>query len=326
MDTSNTWEHQMYKQVFSFLIVLLAAGTLAPTVLAQGGRLMGVVLDREGNPLEGALVVAENPDANPSRLEQLTDSRGRYTMLGLNSGSWTVTVEIEGFHSNTAVLRLRQGDNPPMAFDMARIIHPLVAALGEEVFDGVDPDQLEQDLTDADLAYNNAQWQVAVDTYRSILDRLPMLNSLRMQIGTALRQLEQYEEAIASYELALAGDSNLKADVEAEIARTRMAMGDFDAAGDALAAAAGSDSASREDLYNLGELEFAKGDVDAAAVWYEQAAAADPSWGKPLFKLGLVALNRGDMDAAKAFFAQVVEKDPNSEEGAQARATLDALP
>ena len=187
-------------------------------------------------------------------------------------------------------------------------------------------DEIQQDLDDADIAYSNAQWQVAVDTYRSILDRLPMLNTLRMQIGTALRQLEQYEEAIASYELALAGDSDLKAEVEAEIGRTRMAMGDFDAAGDALAAAASGDNASREDLYNLGELEFAKGDVDAAAEWYEQAAAADPSWGKPLFKLGLVALNRGDMDAAKAFFAQVVEKDPNSEEGAQARATLDALP
>ena len=42
------------------------------------------------------------------------------------------------------------------------------------------------------------------------------------------------------------------------------------------------------------------------------------------FSMG--ALNEGDMAAAKAFFSQVVEKDPSSEEGAQARATLDALP
>ena len=316
----------MYKYFLSLLIVMLAAGTLAPTALAQGGRLMGVVLDRDGNPLEGATVVAENPDGNPPRLEQKTDARGRYTMLGLNSGSWTVTVEIEGFHPNSAVLRLRQGDNPPMAFDMAPIIHPLVLALGEEVFEGVDPDQLQQELTAADLAYNNGQWQAALDGYTSILERMPIMNTLNMQVGNANRELENYDTAIVSYERALVGDSDLKAEVEAEIARTRMVMGDFDAASDALAAAASGDNAAREDLYNLGELEFAKGNVDAAAKWYEQAAAADPSWVKPLFKLALVALNRGDMETAKQFFAQVVEKDPNSEEGAQARATLDALP
>ena len=32
------------------------------------------------------------------------------------------------------------------------------------------------------------------------------------------------------------------------------------------------------------------------------------------------------METAKGFFSQVVEKDPSSEEGAQARTTLDALP
>ena len=316
----------MYKYFLSLLIVMLAAGTLAPTALAQGGRLMGVVLDRDGNPLEGATVVAENPDGNPPRLEQKTDARGRYTMLGLNSGSWTVTVEIEGFHPNSAVRSLRQGDNSPMAFDMARIIHPLVLALGEEVFEGVDPDQLQQELTAADLAYNNGQWQAAIDGYTSILERMPIMNTLNMQVGNANRELKNYDAAIVSYERALVGDSDLKAEVEAEIARTRLVMGDFDAASDALAAAVSGNDAAREDLYNLGELEFAKGNVDAAEKWYEQAAAADPSWVKPLFKLALVALNRGDMETAKQFFAQVVEKDPNSEEGAQARATLDALP
>jgi len=83
---------------------------------------------------------------------------------------------------------------------------------------------------------------------------------------------------------------------------------------------------SREDLYNLGEVEFAKDDMDAAAGWYEKAAALDPTWAKPFFKLALVQLNKGDMESAKAFFAQVVEKDPSSEEGKQAQATLDALP
>ena len=209
---------------------------------------------------------------------------------------------------------------------MARVRHPLVVALGEAAFEGLDPDQVEQDLADADAAFNDSEWQASIDGYSRILGLLPVLNDLHIQVGTAHRELENYDEAIAAYERALLGDPILKTQIDTEIARTRMAMGDFEAASSALATAVTGVGASREDLYNLGELEFAKGEIDAASDWYEKAVAADPNWAKPLFKLALVSLNKGDIETAKKFFAQVVEKDPTSEEGAQAQATLGALP
>ena len=51
--------------------------------------------------------------------------------------------------------------------------------------------------------------------------------------------------------------------VDEAAARLRMQMGDFEGAEALLSSGGGG---SREDLYNLGEVEFAKGDVDAAAV------------------------------------------------------------
>ena len=316
----------MRKPFFSFLIVVLAAGTLAPTALAQRGMLNGTVTDDEGNPVAGAAVVAENAEANPPRFEQVTDERGRYSMLGLASGPWTVSVEAAGFSPNSLTVPISFGSNPPIAFEMARILHPLVQALGATVLDGLDPAAIQAEFEAADAAFNAQQWEQAVTSYRSLLTQLPMMNALHINIGHALRQQGQFEEAIASYELAVAGDPALATDLETEIARTRMAMGDFEGAGAALASAAGNAGASREDLYNLGEVEFAKGEIDTAADWYEKANAADPNWGKPLFKLALVALNRGDMDTAKQFFSQVIERDPTSPESAQAKATLDALP
>ena len=325
MNMCYTWGCEMRKPFFSFLIVMLAAGTVTTTALAQG-RFRGVVVGPEGNPIEGATVVAEKPDANPPRFEQQSDTEGRFSMVGLASGSWTLTAEVEGYHPNSMQVRITQSENPSATLEMARIKHPLVLMLGDEAFVGLDPDQIGQDLAAGDDAYRNSRWQVAIDSYTSILERLPMMNALNMRIGNGQRELENYDEAIAAYERAAAGDSSLTQEVETTIGRIRMLMGDFDAAGDALAAAASGGGATREDLYNLGELEFAKGEVDAAAEWYEKAVAADPNWVKPMFKLGLVALNKGDIETAKTFFAQVVEKDPSSEEGAQAQATLDALP
>jgi Flp pilus assembly protein TadD len=316
----------MRKRFFSFLVIMLASGLLASTALAQG-IFTGTVADDEGNLFEGATVVMENPNARPPRVETQTDASGRFSMIGLNSGGWVLTVEAEGYHPHqNPTLRISQGGNPPFNVTLERIKHPLEIALGEAALDGLDPVALEDSLRAADAAFNDEQWEQAITNYQDILTKLPMINVLHMQIATAYRRLARYDEAIASFEQAAAGDSDLKADVETEIARVRMAMGDFEAAQVALTNAASGENATREDLYNLGELEFAKGDMDAAIVFYQQAAAADPNWGKPPFKLALVALNQGDMEGAKAFFAQAIEAEPDSAEAATAKATLESLP
>ena len=85
----------MRSHVLSILVITLVAGPLAQTALAQGGRLNGVVLDEAGNPIEGAMIIAENSEANPPRYEQATDRLGRYPMLGMASGAWVVSEERE---------------------------------------------------------------------------------------------------------------------------------------------------------------------------------------------------------------------------------------
>ena len=152
-----------------------------------------------------------------------------------------------------------------------------------------------------------------------------MLTNLHMQIGSAYRAKGEYDQAIAAYETLLVAEPDNN-EAKTQIARTRLAMGDLDAASEELAAAASGLSAAREDLYNLGELEFAKGAVDTAAEWYEKASMVDPSWELPLFKLALVSLNKGNMETAKEYFRKVIEVAPDSSESAQAKATLDALP
>ena len=309
------------------LLVFLAIVLLASPALAQTSRITGTVQDAEGNPVPDATITATKPGASTRQeLVRTTDSAGRWSVLGMEIGAWTLTVEAEGFQTNVGQAQVRLTRNRTYDFSMERLKHPLELALGDAAVEGMDFEALQAEFDAADSAYNGRQWDQAVTGYRSILSKVPMMNSLHLQLGSALRQLEQYEEAIASFELALAGDAGLESEVEVEIARTRMAMGDFEAAGSALASAASGENASREDLYNLGELEFVRGEIDAAAAWYEKSHAVDPNWGKPLFKLALVALNKGDIETAKTLFSQVLERDPNSEEGAQAQATLDALP
>ena len=307
------------------IIAVLLVGIGFSAALAQGsGRIRGQVVDEDDNPIAGVALKAES-SGSQRVLEATTDDDGRFSMIGFNTGQWTFSASAEGYQPATNTGRVSQGENSPLNIVMERIRHGLVLALGEEALEGVDPTVLEEEIKSADAEYNAEIWDAAIAGYNHVLKQVPQLSVLYLYIGNAHRASGAYEEALASYEQLLAADP-AHPTAKAEIARTKMAMGDFDAAAAELEAAASGLDASREDLYNLGELEFAQGEMDAATQWYERAATVDPAWGKPPFKLALVALNQGDMATAKQYFEKVLEVDPDSEEGAQAKTTLAALP
>ena len=310
--------------LFGCLVIgVLLVGVAAPA-LAQTGRISGRILDENGDPIPGAHIRAENPAASPAVRETDVAEDGRYSMIGFISGQWRVTATAEGYNEDFGTIGVTQSSTPPVDFELTKVRHALVQALGEDAMEGLDPDEIEQQLEAADSAFNARDWDGAISGYQALLEKLPMLTNLHSQIGQAHRAAGNYEEALAAFETRLADEPDNE-QIRADIARTRLAMGDLDAASE-LEAIAGGLNASKEDLYNLGELEFAKGDVDAAAGWYEKASMVDPNWAKPVFKLALVALNKGDMDTAKTHFRKVVDLEPNSEEGTQASATLAALP
>jgi len=305
------------------LVVTLLLVVAVPSAMAQAtaGRLGGRILDDEaGEGLAGVAVLAESEGRNS--IEGVTDGGGRFSLIGFSSGQWRVTVTLEGYEVAPSVIQVSQSGRATADFTMARIRSPFERMLGEEALEGLDAAALEADLTAADAAYDGQEYDTAIAAYTELLRQLPSLTYLHLNIGGAHRAKGDYETALASFD-QLADDPERADQAKVEIARTRLAMGDLDAA--AGIAGAGAD-ASREDLYNLGEVDFARGDVDGAAGWYEKATMVDPSWEKPWFKLALVALNKGDMETAKQNFQKVMDIAPNSDEGAQAQATLSALP
>ena len=312
------------QQAVRHLIVAAALLGLAAPALAQSGRMSGRVVDAEtGDPIVGAQIRIQKPDEDTR--EALTDDDGRFSLIGFSSGQWQVYVTAEGYNDDLGNVNVTQSLTPAVDFELNRVRHALVRALGEDAMEGLDPDEIEAELEAADAAFNAEDWDGAIAGYTSLMEKLPQLTNLYSQIGQAYRARGDYQEALEAFEARLAVEPDNE-NVQTDIARTKLAMGDFEAAQEELTAAASGLDASREDLYNLGELEFAQGAVDAAAGWYEKAAMVDPNWALPVFKLALVALNKGDFEGAKEHFRRVVELDPNSEEGTQASATLAALP
>jgi Flp pilus assembly protein TadD len=310
------------KNILSAVALVAALVVSALPAAAQTGRIGGVVKDASNNtPLKGATVTAENPQASPSSFTATTDDKGRYSIIGLKTGTWKITAVAPGFQASSGQVPVRSlgAPMPPVDFALAPGAAGPAGALA-----GVNTKELQGELQKAiDLA-NSGQHDAAIAAYQAILAKTPALTMINGQIAQVQRLKKDYDGAIASYQKVIAADpSNDKAKIE--LGMTYLEKNDFANAEKTLMEVAQSVSANREVFYNLGEVKFAKGETDEAVKYYERAAQMDANWGKPLFKLGLARLQKADTAGAIEYMNKVIAQDPNSGEAAQAKALIEQL-
>jgi tetratricopeptide (TPR) repeat protein len=293
--------------------------TIAGAALAQGSRVVGIVKDETGQPIKGATLSLENPDAIPRNFTATSDERGRFAVLGLKAGEWSIVAQAPGFVPDATRVQVRVTTPVAPAFTLRRAPLPPPSILGN-----VGAKELQAELKTADQQFEAQQWDQAIASYKNVLARAPALNVIELQIASAYRHKKDYENAIVAY------NDLLKADATSDKARIGLALtyldkGDLATAESTLTPAAQAEGASKEVLYSLGEVESARGKNDDALAWYQKASAIDPNWGKPLLKLGQSALQRGDRANAATLMQRVVAVDPTSAEAAQAKTVIEQL-
>jgi tetratricopeptide (TPR) repeat protein len=300
-------------------LIALLLTTIAGTAAAQGSRVVGIVKDDTGQPIKGATLSLENPDAIPRNFTATSDDRGRFAIIGLKSGEWSIVAQAPGFLADAGRVVVRVAAPATPTFTLRRAPQPPPSALGS-----VGAKDLQSELRMADQQYNAQQWDQAIASYKSILAKTPALSVINLQIGSAYRSKKDYDNAIGAY------NEMLKADPSSGRARvglglTYMEKGDLASAENALAQAAEAPGASRELLYSLGEVEAARGNSANAMKWYQKASASDPNWGKPLLQMGMTSLKSGDRANAAAMMQRVLAVDPASAEATQAKSVIEQL-
>jgi tetratricopeptide (TPR) repeat protein len=309
------------RTLLTALAIVAALIVSALPAAAQTGRVGGTIRDGQGQPIKGATVTAENPQASPSTFTATTDDKGRYSIIGLRSGTWKITASAPGFTPSGGSVPIRTigAPNPPVDIVLAPGATGPAGALA-----GVNTKELQGELQKAEDLMNQQQYDAAIAAYEAILTKTPALTMIHLQVGRAYRMKKDYDSALGAYKKILETDpTNERAKIE--IGMTNLEKGDFAAAETALSEAAQCTGASREVFYNLGEVKFAKGETDEAMKWYQRAVDTDPNWGKPLFKLGLGHLQKADTKNAIAMMEKVIAVDPNSQEAAQAKALIEQL-
>ena len=187
--------------------------TVQPT-LAQQSVIRGVVRDTAGNPIIEATVRAES-NVTPRIGETETDDSGRFSFIGLERGRWLFTIQKRGYRPTQGFAPVRRAGNSGVVSLTMEIdlLDPPVASTG--VLAGIRADDLQTEVDAANALFDQGDYTGAISAYQVILEQVPQLTSLNLQIGHAYKEKQDFTEARAAYRKV---PSNTPASKEAESA------------------------------------------------------------------------------------------------------------
>lgn len=178
------------------------------------GRVSGRVLDERNRPIKGATVTAENENYFPKSLTSATDAKGRFSILGLRTATYKLTVRAEGYETAAISFPVRMAQpNPPIDLRLVRKLAPGPPPL----LANIDSAKLQKDLDSAAELAGGGKTDEAIAAYKRILKDTPALTSINLQLGNLYERKGDRVAARAAYEEAL------KADPASDAAREALA-------------------------------------------------------------------------------------------------------
>ena len=87
------------RRLVVWLAIVSVGGLLLPATAAAQGSISGLVEDTTGGILPGVTVEADSPVNIEGTITAITDGAGRYTIINLRPGTYTVTFTLPGFNT-----------------------------------------------------------------------------------------------------------------------------------------------------------------------------------------------------------------------------------
>lgn len=284
------------------------------------GRISGTVVDENGIPIEGVLIVVQSATTT-TRLEGRSDKKGHFAVAGMGTGIWRITASKEGYQSSFVDMDVKQlSANPPITFTLKKMTG----------FQALLSDQESFKLFDQGNALlNEGKYDEALKIFEEFLEKYPEIYQAHLNIGSCYLKKGDLERAEQEFRLVLDKTMEKHGDYKRDSAATLRAFSglgevylqkeDFDAAQKFFSQALEISPEDEVAAYNVGEVFFSHQKIDEAINYFELAIKIRKDWSKPYQKLGYVYLNKGDFNKALEYFNKFIQMDPENPEVPQVK-------
>ena len=285
---------------------------------AQTSNISGDVKGTDGKPLQGAQIKLDRTDIKQS-FNVKTDKNGHFLYANLPTGVYNITVVVNGKDMGTLTgMRSRQGDNPPLQFDLSKLAEAAAAAAaGAGAGAAAAPGQpKEAGMTKE----QRAEYEKKLKEQEEAMAKDKALQDA-FNTGMEAKNAKNYSTAVESFEKAstMAPTQHV---VWAQLAESYISLSDTKTGAEQQAAVDKGIAAYAKaveikvddpNYHNNYALALAKGKkMDQAQAELTKAAQLDPPQaGKYFYNLGAVYVNTQQNDAAEAAFKKAIELDPN---------------
>jgi tetratricopeptide (TPR) repeat protein len=305
---------RLFAQIMSRKLFTVAPLFLfAATGFAQTSNIQGDVTGLDGKPLQGAQVKLDRTDIKQS-FNVKTDKKGHFLYANLPTGVYNITIVVEGKEMGAMTgVRPRQGDNPPIPFDLSKIAAAAAAAAAP----GAAPPQAKQDA--GMTKEQRAEYEKKLKEQEAAMAKDKALQDA-FNAGMEAKNAKNYSVAVDNFEKAttMAPTQHV---VWAQLAEVYITRSDSETGaaqqadvdkGIAAYAKAVEIKVDDPNYHNNYALALAKGKkMDQAQAELTKAAQLDPPQaGKYYYNLGAVYVNTQQNDAAEAAFRKAIELDP----------------
>ncbi len=302
-----------FKVIISFLLfIAVFSNFLSPQEGRGQARLKGVVVDKDGNPIEGAMVELESL-VHKLTMTTTTNEKGIWSLIGLGKTVVKIKISKEGYDPTIIPqLDVSAIKNPEQEIVLKKTTD--VESLGEE-----SPKEL---YLKAEKLYSQEEYEKALDVFEEFVEKQPDLYEARINIGNCYIKLKQYDKAIEEFKFVIEKLEEEKSDLKgndtassvyASLGELYMDRNDFEKAKEYFEKSIDIDPSNHALSYNVAEILFNSNRIDEAIHYYQLTAKIKPDWPKSYLKLGYCYLNKGEMETAIDYLNRFIELSPEDD-------------
>jgi tetratricopeptide (TPR) repeat protein len=297
---------------------LIAAGIVLAVSVASWpqvqGKLMGVVRDGQGNPVEKASVHVVSTRTTSVAYNLTTNKEGRFLQVGIQPGYFQVTVKKDGYMPRTTEARVSLAGETNLEFklDTADEIALRSISAADKVF--LKGNQL----------YGEQKYAEAAAAYQEAVGMSQTNWGYFLNLGLAYKKLDNKDEAVAAFRKAVELSPETYS-ANKELGEALAKGSAFDEAKNYYQKAVDLSPDDPDAHYNLGACLTNTGEQDAALEHFLKTAALKPDYADAFYQMGTIYIGRNMVPEAVQSLEKFLELAPGHEKAPLAKQLLQYL-